>query len=297
MARPKRQRPTWLPAFIPFKDGRFLGLARQTVLGWSSAILALVFFALTLSYATEKTRLSYLTFIHASSANTILVLRVLSEAAGVFLAATIYSTFEVVQWVLISRPDGIQLPQFLALQSSTGPLGLLVLAFGKGLPTSQWPMTPRIMSLIRLIAELTVPVLGILVMSNVNTTPVYLRIPETVTPFAFGMTTFNSSVASQLGVMEDLLFNLGYVTFLVNPLHAIDLTTNASTSDRCVKGVGLTVNDTCSRHVLLTQEYQNVEAQLPLTQHVEIDVVLSRHQQIYSLEYVDNIEISDYELH
>ena len=165
MPRPKRQRPVWLPACIPFKDGRFLGLAKQTVLAWFSATLALIFFALTLSYATEKTRLSYMTFVHVSSSNTILVLRVLSEAAGVFLGATIHSTFEVVQWVLISRPDGIQLPQFLALQSSTGPLGLLVLAFGRGLPLCQWPIAPRLMSLLRLIAELTVPVLGILVMS------------------------------------------------------------------------------------------------------------------------------------
>lgn len=81
------------------------------------------------------------------------------------LGSTIYSTFELVQWVLISRPDGVRLPQYLALQSGTGPLGLLVLALGKGLPARQWPMKPRIMSLLRLIAELVVPVAGVLIMS------------------------------------------------------------------------------------------------------------------------------------
>lgn len=165
MPRPKRQRPAWLPRWVPFKDGRLLGLARQTVLAWISTILALSFFSLTISYATERSRFSHLRFVHSSRSNTILVLRVLSEAAGVFLAGTIHSTFEVVQWVLISRPNGIRLPQFLALQSSTGPLGLMILAAGRGLPASQWPMNARIMALLRLIAELTIPVLGILVMS------------------------------------------------------------------------------------------------------------------------------------
>jgi hypothetical protein len=49
--------------------------------------------------------------------------------------------------------------------------------------------------------------------------------------------------------------------------------------------------------VLLTQEYQNVEVQLPLTQQIETDVVLSKHQQIYSLEYTDNVEVSKDDLH
>jgi hypothetical protein len=166
MPRLKRQRPRWLPRWVPFKDGRLLGLAKQTVLAWTATLLAIFFFLLTVSYATEKTHFSRFKFVHASRSNTILVLRVLSEAAGVFLAGSIYSTFEVVQWVLISRPDGIKIPQFLALQSSTGLLGLIVLAFGRGLPPSQWPMNPRLLALLRLIAGLTIPVLGVLVMST-----------------------------------------------------------------------------------------------------------------------------------
>jgi hypothetical protein len=104
-------------------------------------------------------------FVHSSRSNTILVLRILSEFAAVFHAATIHSTFEVVQWMFVSRPGGIRLPQFLALQSNTGPLGLMSLALGAGLPPNQWPMAPRLISLLRLIAECTVSVLGVLVMS------------------------------------------------------------------------------------------------------------------------------------
>lgn len=166
MPRHHRQRPAWLPSWIPYKDGRYLGLARQTILAWSSTILATAFFLMTVAYATEKSRFTAAKFVHSSRSNTIMVLRVLSEIAGVFLAGSVYSTFEVVQWVLISRPDGIRLPQFLALQSSTGPLGLLMIALGRGLPASQWPMKPRLMSLLRLLAQVAIPLTGVLVMSE-----------------------------------------------------------------------------------------------------------------------------------
>jgi hypothetical protein len=121
---------------------------------------------MTISYAAERSRLSKSAFVRSSRSNTILVLRILSEAAAVFITATIHSTFELVQWVLISRPDGIRMPQYLALQPSTGPLGLLVLASGGGIPPSQWPFTARLLSLLRLFSELTVPVIGVLVMSR-----------------------------------------------------------------------------------------------------------------------------------
>jgi hypothetical protein len=166
MPRNRRQRPGWLPSWIPYKDGRYLGLARQTILAWSSTFLAIAFFFMTIAYATRTARMSSVSFVHASQSNTILVLRVLSEAHGVFLAGSVYSTFEVVQWMLISRPEGIQLPQLLALQSSTGPLGLLAIVFGQGLPADEWPKKPRLTSLLRLIAQAIVPLTGVLIMSK-----------------------------------------------------------------------------------------------------------------------------------
>ncbi|KAF2730899.1 hypothetical protein EJ04DRAFT_579546 [Polyplosphaeria fusca] len=298
MPRPKRQRPSWLPRWIPYKDGRYLGLARQTLLAWSSTVLALAFFLMTIAYVTEKSRLSKARFVHSSRSNTILVLRVLSEAAGVFLAGSIYSTFEVVQWLLISRPEGIRLPQFLALQSSTGPLGLLVIAFGKGLSAGEWPMGPRIMSLLRLMAELTVPVLGVVIMSNVNTEVIYLPIASTVTPFSVGMEPFNASVASQLGVMEDMLFNIAYVSFLTNPLHAVDINSDFSSNrGDCEKGLSVSTNHSCTRHVMIAQELQNFEAGLPATPGEETSVLLSMNQQVYTMQFQDNIDISKNDLH
>jgi hypothetical protein len=164
--RPKRQRPPWLPRWMPFKDGRYLGLAKQTILAWSSTILALIFFSMTVSFAVGTSRLWQIKAVNSSQSNSILILRVFSEAAGLFLAGTVHSTFAVIQWVLVSRPEGIRFPQFLALQPSTGPLGLLVLASGKGLTVEQWPFKPRLLSLLRLIAEVAVPLMGVLIMST-----------------------------------------------------------------------------------------------------------------------------------
>ncbi|KAF2195805.1 hypothetical protein K469DRAFT_744275 [Zopfia rhizophila CBS 207.26] len=248
---------------------------------------------MTVSYATERSRFTSIKFVHSSRSNTILILRVLSEAAGVLLGTTIYSTFEVVQWVKISRPDGLPFPEFLALQPSTGPLGLLVLALGRGLPAAEWPMKPRVMSFIRLVSEFAVPVLGVLIMSNVSIDPVYLPIKDTVKPFAFGMEPFNASVASQLGIMEDLLFNINYVSFLYNTIRAIDITPNFENRVGCESGLSITTKSSCARHVLLAQELQNVDAQLPLNLNSESDVVLSAGQQIYSLEFHDNIVIKN----
>lgn len=166
MPRHRRQRPAWLPAWVPYKDGRYLGLARQTILAWSSTLLAMAFFLMTIAYATRTGRFPRPHFVHASQSSTILILRILSEAHGIFLAGSVYSTFEVMQWVLISRAEGLQLPQFLALQSSTGPLGLMAIALGKGLPPGDWPMRPRLMSLLRLIAQAVVPLTGVMVMSE-----------------------------------------------------------------------------------------------------------------------------------
>ncbi|KAF2272163.1 uncharacterized protein EI97DRAFT_462174 [Westerdykella ornata] len=292
MPRPKRQRPAWLPTWIPFKDGRYLGLARQTILAWTSAFLAVSFFALTVLYAAGRSKISQLEFVRYSRSNTILILRILSEAAALFLASTIHATFDVVQWVLISHPDGMRLPDFLALQSSTGPLGLILLASGHGLPPEQWPLKPRMLSLIRLLAELTVPVVGVLVMSVVNVRTLYVPEPETIRPFAIGMEPFNSTVASQLGVIQDLLFNIDYVTFLTNPLHAVNLAPELEEVSGCIKGMGITRKNSCVRRILVAQELQNVYAGLPLSSTGGRTAILSQHQQVYHLEYRDNINVT-----
>jgi hypothetical protein len=132
---------------------------------------------------------------------------------------------------------------------------------------------------------------------NVSPVAVHVPIHETTQPFAFGMEPFNASVASQLGVMGDMLLNLNYANFLFNPLHAIDLG-HTTTADKggCVKGIALKAEDSCTRHFMITQELLIVEANLPLTQRLDSNIVLSANQQVYSLEYHDNIDVARDEL-
>lgn len=106
----------------------------------------------------------------------------------------------------------------------------------------------------------------------------------------FGMEPFNGSVASELRGMRDMFFNLGYVAFLSDPLHAIDTTPRSARHDYCSRGMSLYQDHSCLRRLLLAQEFQNVNANLPLSRESDSQVVLSMNQQVFSLEFQDNIE-------
>lgn len=124
-----------------------------------------------------------------------------------------------------------------------------------------------------------------------STQKIYVALEHSVKPMAFGVEPFNSSVATQLGVMQDMFFNLGYVSFLSNPLHAIDITPDSARREGCAKGMGLRPDQSCLHRVLITQELQNVNANLPLSHDSDSQVILSAKQQIYSLDFHDNIEV------
>lgn len=106
----------------------------------------------------------------------------------------------------------------------------------------------------------------------------------------FGMEAFNGSVASELLGMRDMFFNMGYVAFLSDPLHAIDTTPRSARHGHCSRGMSLDQEHGCLRRLLLAQELQNVNANLPLSRESDSQVVLSMNQQVFSLEFQDNIE-------
>lgn len=125
-----------------------------------------------------------------------------------------------------------------------------------------------------------------------NTHTIYTPLPETLAPVAFGMEPFNGSLAQQMGVWQDMMFNIAYVSFLSNPLHAIDITPEAEKKKHdCLHGTASTDNTTCSRHVLITQEYNQVEPSLPIRGGTQSQIALFTDQQVYSLDYRDNVEI------
>jgi hypothetical protein len=141
-----------------------LGLSREVWLAWSSALFATIFYLATLIYASKPQWFSKIPYLSSQSSKLLLILRILSEIAGVLLGATIHGTFDAVQWRKISRTKGIGFLEFLSLQAGTGVLGLLSMIVAGGLPPYEWLRAPRLMSGIRLMSELIVPILAILIM-------------------------------------------------------------------------------------------------------------------------------------
>jgi len=137
--------------------------AGDQVLTWISPLLTAIFLILTAVYGSHTAVTSRVRFLYSSSSNTIFVLSVFSGLTGLFLTATIASAFEKVQWLLISRRDGLRLSKFFSLQAGTGIIGLFALTAGGGHPF--WSTT-RLWSATRLVSIVLVPVLGILIMSK-----------------------------------------------------------------------------------------------------------------------------------
>lgn len=75
-------------------------------------------------------------------------------------------------------------------------------------------------------------------------------------------------------------------------MHAIDITPEVEKKRRdCLHGLSPTANSSCTRHVLITQEYNQVEASIPTTGDGRKRVALFINQQIYSLRYQDNVGV------
>lgn len=72
-------------------------------------------------------------FFTTSSANAILILRIMTEACALLLGALVVVVVEDLQWALASRPQGIGLLHFVGLDAGTGVWGLLRL-----LATADW---------------------------------------------------------------------------------------------------------------------------------------------------------------
>jgi hypothetical protein len=144
---------------------RFTRMTRsimQIQMAWLLAVLTLVLLALTTLYAAQASLTSQKHVVFSSRSDAIFVLRALSELTGVMLAATIATTFESVQWLYVAQKGGVRLADYLALQAGTGIMGLLALAVGREVPN----ITTRVLSIVRLVSIVLVPVLGVLIMSE-----------------------------------------------------------------------------------------------------------------------------------
>jgi len=135
----------------------------RQLLAWTLAVLTAVFLILTAIYGSQTTAVSHVRFLYNSSSHAIFVLSMLSGLTGLFLGTTVTSAFEKVQWVLVSRKDGLQLSKYLSLQAGTGVMGLLTLTMGVGHSILS---STRLWSATRLTSIILIPAIGILIMSK-----------------------------------------------------------------------------------------------------------------------------------
>jgi hypothetical protein len=73
------------------------------------------------------TGLLHIRFVRSDPSHSLLVLRILSEIATVLLWALALAVMQELQWALASRPQGVNLVQFVQLDLGTGFCGLLKL--------------------------------------------------------------------------------------------------------------------------------------------------------------------------
>jgi hypothetical protein len=135
---------------------------KQHGIAWLSNLLGLVLITLTTMYASGSYSMAAFRRVRTSSANTILVLRVLTEMTSILLSINLALTLENIKWRLVTRVKGQRLPDFLSLVPGTSILGLTQLALSKGSAWSSW----RFWSLGRLALLVLLPILNVIIFSK-----------------------------------------------------------------------------------------------------------------------------------
>jgi hypothetical protein len=220
------------------------GKTRWQPLAWLCVTSTLILLLITVAHCSQSPLKARLHFLYASSSRNIFILSVLSGLTGVFLAALLNFALENVKWFLVTRREGVLMSRFLALQSGTGVLGLLWLAFGRHLP---FRSNTRIWSLLRLLSLVLVPALGILIMSDVNTHPVFDELPHSTPTLGWGISPFNGSLTNNVSLIIDQLLEAELSQFLSEPSRAIDVTAPVDRLIPCSHRPGVTSYQNCRR--------------------------------------------------
>jgi hypothetical protein len=200
--------------------------------------------------------------VRASSSNTILVLRVLSQIVDGFMAIGVVMAFERIQWLLIARKNqGVSLALVSAIAPSTSFLGLCRTLFrrtpGLGLA--------RLWTLVRLLSLILLFGLGVLIMSmavdramnnadnqsgDVKTERGYHIITSSVDARSFAFQEFNISSARLISLTADSYYGASLDEFLLDTRTVIDLTPEES-KPSCTSGYDSERNRVCIRTVFV----------------------------------------------
>jgi hypothetical protein len=137
-------------------------ILRQVWLLWLCLLFTTAFFIVTTLYASRPGFFSAAGYSTTTISRPVRDLRILSGVTDILLGVTFSLVLERVQWALIARKGGMRFTELLSLHASTGYLGLLKLAYGKG----SMDVVARAISQVRLLVAICCAVLGVIIMSK-----------------------------------------------------------------------------------------------------------------------------------
>ncbi len=275
--------------------------------GWALIALTTGLLLLTCLQARASTLTRNLPLVNQSRSYSILVLRALSELAGVSLAATVATTLERIKWMLIwqSGEGGkTQFIEFLALQEQTTILGLFSLAAGLAVPS----LRARLWSVVRLATMVFIPIVGILIMSEFRSLSARSRrakragltrppgqvdielafSPVSMDPayVGYGTAPLNASMAGEYTGLTDMMMSWDFQNFLGDSTHSIDLSPDDIQSKPCGLNANPEDNSGCLRTYFMPSASTLIMPELVASaDYPEADVLLALEHRGYYLEF------------
>lgn len=147
------------------KPHAFFNALRHPSWHWIVFSLAVIFYALTVIYASHPEILSRHAWVGGSPAHAVLILSVLSGIANPMLAATMGHSLDTLRDALVARDQGHYLVDNQILQAGTGIEALFATTtmIGRHVPRKR----TRVWSLFRLLCMIVVPALSIIIFSMI----------------------------------------------------------------------------------------------------------------------------------
>ncbi|KAK0610762.1 hypothetical protein B0T14DRAFT_570695 [Immersiella caudata] len=269
---------------------RFFFLFRLLRQEWIFTLLTTILLLLTALQANGSVLTKDLPLVSHSRSYSIFFLRVISELAGLSLAATLAVTLEQAKWAIVAMAGGDELTEesrskrlieFLALDVGTTIPGLFQLLVSPSVSTFR----ARMWSLGRLITMVVVPVTGVLVMSKVEVYPVFVSVKDSVS--GFGAHGMNVSAASEYAGFTDIILGSKFGSFVQSTSRSIELTPEDIRSKSCGLNAVKDQNPLhCDREYFIPGEaiFTMPEALMD-PDNPEADILLAENHRGHNLRY------------
>ncbi|KAE8445397.1 hypothetical protein EG329_013410 [Mollisiaceae sp. DMI_Dod_QoI] len=265
-------------------------IIHNRLLSWATLFLAVSSYILTIVYIWHSNLVCRHTIFGHSPASALATANVLSWTANMLLSASIGQSLDLMRAMLIARERGHFFLDNLPLQSGTGIDGLLEIfwnwnRFGRHQPGA-W-------SIFRLMTMVIVPVLGIVVLSNVEAIPTYFQQTTQNITRGYGIGPFNASLATLLQPMADAFFGTRFKDFLSDQDLVVNVSNSTDTAG-CSSGLLNDPRGTCRAQYFVPGGIEQFAPRLlvgsAFTTGGNIQPVLAKNLTGYYLQFEANNE-------